>query len=65
MSSAANHAKRSHRSQARHYAASGKRARVSLVKQQERGTNRSSLRGLLSRWTKPRQRQSRKEDAVV
>ena len=65
MSSAANHAKRSHRSQARHYAASGKRARVSLVKQQERGMNRSPLRGLFSRWTKPRQRQSRKEDTVV
>ena len=65
MSSAANHAKRSHRSQARHYAASGKRARVSLVKQQERRMNRSPLRGLLSRWTKPRQRQSRREDAVV
>lgn len=65
MSSAANHAKRSHRSQARHYAASGKRARVSLVKQQKRRMNRSPLRGLFSRWTKPRQRQSREEDAVV
>ena len=65
MSSAANHAKRSHRSQAKHYAASGKRARVSLVQQQERRMNRSHLRGLFSRWTKPRQRQSRKEDAVV
>lgn len=65
MSSAANHAKRSHRSQAKHYAASGKRARVSLVKQQERRMNRSHLRGLFSRWAKPRQRQSRKEDAVV
>lgn len=65
MSSAANHAKRSHRSQARHYAASGKRARVTLVKQQERRMNRSPLRGLFSRWTKPRQRQPRKEDAVV
>ena len=65
MSSAANHAKRSHRSQAKHYAASGKRARVSPVKQQERRMNRSPLRGLFSRWTKPRQRQPRKEDAVV
>ena len=65
MSSAANHAKRSHRPQAMHYAASGKRARVSLVKQQERRMNRSHLRGLFSRWAKPRQRQSRKEDAVV
>ncbi len=65
MSSAANHAKRSHRSQARHYAASGKRARVSLVKQQERRMNRSHLRGLFSRWAKPRQRQSRREDVVV
>ena len=65
MSSAANHAKRSHRSQAKHYAASGKRARVSLVKQQKRRRNRSPLRGLFSRWTKPRQRQSREEDAVV
>ena len=65
MSSAANHAKRSHRSQARHYAASGKRARVSLVKQRERRMNWSHLRGLFSRRAKPRQRQSRKEDAVV
>ena len=65
MSSAKNHAKRSHRSQARHYAASGKRARVSLVKQQKRRGLRSILRGLFSRWAKPRQRQSRKEDAVV
>ena len=65
MSSAANHAKRSHRSQARHYATSGKRARVSLVKQQERRMNWSHLRELFSRWAKPRQRQSRKEDAVV
>lgn len=65
MPSAANHAKRSHRSQARHYAASGKRARVTLVKQQERRMNRSPLRGLFSRWTKPRQRQTRKEDAAI
>ena len=65
MSSAANHTKRSHRSQARHYAASGKRARVSLVKQHKRVLTRTPLRGLFSRWAKPRQRQSRKEDAVV
>ena len=65
MSSAANHARRSHRSQARHYEASGKRARVSLVKQKKRRMNWSHLRGLFSRWAKPRQRQSRKEDAVV
>lgn len=65
MSSAANHTKRSHRSQAKHYAASGKRAQVSLVKQKKRRMNWSHLRGLFSRWTKPRQRRSRKEDAVV
>ena len=65
MSSAANHARRSHRSQARHYEASGKRARVSMVKQQKRKMKRSPIRGLFSRWAKPRQRQTRKEDAVV
>ena len=65
MSSAANHAKRSHRSWAKHYDASGKRARVSLVKQQKRRMNRSPLRGLFSRWAKPRQRQTRKEDAAI
>ena len=65
MSSAANHAKRSHRSQARHYAASGKWARVSLVKQQKRVLTRNPIRGLFSRWAKPRQRQTRKEDAAI
>lgn len=64
MSSARNHAKRSHRSQARHYAASSKRARVSMVKQKERAMLRNPLRGLFSRWAKPRKRENRKEDGA-
>ena len=65
MSSARNHAKRSHRSQARHYAASSKRARVSMVKQQDRLMFRNPFRGLFSRWAKPRKRENRKEDGAI